>query len=323
MGSTWKKNSNSQASMRTETAATVIAIISPKVIRLRPGSKRLATRPRMFSVAKPKTAPHSRSYILLLARTTCASKMPGFILFYKAMRAGSRVRHRTPRYTESMPTKAVFFDVGNTLLFLNHSAVLSPLHERKVFPSPELLREIECLTKRRFDSLEPDATADHGFWYIYYSFLLERLGIADDAVRDELVTLTRISANWCQIRPHTRETLLRLADTYRLGVISNADGKIAEVLERCGIADCFESITDAGIVGKEKPHPAIFEAALRSLGVSASESLYTGDVYSVDYVGATNAGMQCVLFDVSRAYRDAGVARVESLQELEQHLSKV
>jgi putative hydrolase of the HAD superfamily len=108
-----------------------------------------------------------------------------------------------------------------------------------------------------------------------------------------------------------------------LGVISNADGKIAEVLERCGIADCFESITDSGIVGKEKPHPAIFEAALRSLGVSASESLYAGDVYSVDYVGATNVGMQCVLFDVSGAYRDAGVARVESLQELEQHLSKI
>ena len=96
-----------------------------------------------------------------------------------------------------MPTKAVFFDVGNTLLFLNHSAVLGPLHNRKVFPSPELLREIECLTKRRFDSLEPDATADHGFWYIYYSFLLERLGIADDAARDELVSLTRISATWC------------------------------------------------------------------------------------------------------------------------------
>ena len=222
-----------------------------------------------------------------------------------------------------MPTKAVFFDVGNTLLFLNHSAVLGPLHKRKVFPSLELLREIECLTKYRFDSLEPDATADHGFWYIYYSFLLERLGVADDAARDELVSLTRMSANWCEIRPHTREALLRLADTYRLGVISNADGKIAEVLERCGIGDCFESITDSGLVGKEKPHPAIFEAALRSLGVSASESLYTGDVYSVDYVGATNVGMQCVLFDVSGAYRDAGVARVESLEQLEQHLNKI
>src|SRR5437764_9896020 len=219
-----------------------------------------------------------------------------------------------------MPTKAVFFDVGNTLLFLNHSAVLGPLHKRKVFTSPELLREIECLTKRRFDSLEPDATADHGFWYIYYSFLLERLGIADDAARDDLVSLTRMSANWCQIRPHTREALLRLADTYRVGVISNADGKIAEVLERCGIADCFESLTESGIVGKEKPHPAIFEAALRSLGAKPTDSLYVGDVYSVDYVGATGCGMRAVLFDVAGAYAENGFARVESLEQLELYL---
>jgi len=36
----------------------------------------------------------------------------------------------------------------------------------------------------------------------------------------------------------------------------------------------------------------------------AEESLYVGDVYSVDYIGATNAGMRAVLFDVTGAYRD-------------------
>ncbi|PYV77963.1 MAG: hypothetical protein DMG96_09600 [Acidobacteria bacterium] len=224
---------------------------------------------------------------------------------------------RTPRYTENMSLKAVFFDVGNTLLFLNHAVVLRPLHERKLFPSFDLLEEIERQTKREFDSLQQDATVDHGFWHIYYSHLLNKLGFADEVLHAELVSLTRMSANWCQIRPHTREVLKRLAERYRLGIISNADGKIAEVLARCGIADCFESITDSGIVGKEKPHPAIFEAAVSSLGISAGESVYTGDIYSVDYIGAMAAGMQCVLFDVSGAYRDASVTRVESLEQLE------
>ena len=222
-----------------------------------------------------------------------------------------------------MPLKAVFFDVGNTLLFLNHAAVLKPLHERKLSPSAELLLEIERQTKRDFDSLQRDATVDHGFWHIYYSHLLNKLGFSDEALHAELVSLTRMSANWCQIRPHTREVLKRLAESYRLGIISNADGKIAEVLARCGISDCFESISDSGIVGKEKPHPLIFEAALGSLGVSANESLYTGDVYSVDYVGATSFGMQCVLFDVSGAYRDSSLPRVESLEELELVLENI
>ena len=100
-------------------------------------------------------------------------------------------------------------------------------------------------------------------------------------------------------------------------MISNADGKIDLVLRQCGIGDCFASITDSGNVGHEKPHPAIFEAALRALKADPAESLYVGDLYSVDYVGATNAGMEAVLFDVAGTYRDRNLPRVESLAELE------
>jgi FMN phosphatase YigB (HAD superfamily) len=42
----------------------------------------------------------------------------------------------------------------------------------------------------------------------------------------------------------------------------------------------------------------------------------------VDYAGARNAGMDAVLLDVSGAYRERGVARVESLAELESFLQQ-
>jgi len=134
------------------------------------------------------------------------------------------------------------------------------------------------------------------------------------------VAATRISANWCDIRPRTREVLERIAKNYQIGVISNADGKIANILAHCGIADCFRTITDSGNVGWEKPHAAIFQAALREMGVAADESLYIGDVYSLDYLGATRAGMQAILFDVAGVYRHDGLPRVESLEELERKL---
>ncbi len=221
-----------------------------------------------------------------------------------------------------MRAKALFFDVGNTLLFPNRKRMLRALHERQIFPSDELLKEVERQTKPEFDSLlESNSAVDHGFWHIFYSRLLDRLELPGDPVRVDLVARTRISANWCEIRPGTREALERLGKHHRLAVISNADGKIAEVLTRCGIADCFETITDSGIVGKEKPHPAIFAAAVRSLEVSAAETIYIGDVYSVDYLGATRFGMQSVLFDVAGAYRDRDLPRVESLEELESRLS--
>ena len=215
---------------------------------------------------------------------------------------------------------AIFFDVGNTLLFPNRDVILRPLHDRGVAPTLSQWHAIERKTKKEFDSQMRTGTVDHGFWYLFYTHLLTDLGINDDPLRDQLTDTTRVSANWCVIPEGTREILERMAGQYKIGVISNADGKIADVLAATGIADCFRTITDSGLVGYEKPHPAIFEAALRELGASPGESLYVGDGYSIDYVGATNAGMQAILLDVSGAYRDTSHARVESLQQLEERI---
>jgi FMN phosphatase YigB (HAD superfamily) len=193
------------------------------------------------------------------------------------------------------PLKTIFFDVGNTLLFPDRSHILAPLHQRRLNPSLEQWHAIERKTKKEFDDLpQHDGKADRGFWYLFYSHLLQEFGVHDDALRDEMVGATRVSANWRDIRPGTREILQRLGQRFPLAVISNADGKIADVLERCGIADCFRAITDSGLMG---------------------------DVYSVDYVGAIGAGMQAILFDVSGAYRESGLPRVESLEELEAGLN--
>jgi HAD superfamily hydrolase (TIGR01509 family) len=211
----------------------------------------------------------------------------------------------------------VFFDVGNTLLFPNRARILELLYQRKAVPTDEQLRQLEIEIKHKFDDIvEHGGRADHGFWSMFYIRLFEVLGLEDDALRQQLVANTRNSANWDQPRPGTREALAKIRDKYKTAVISNSDGKIAEVVARAGIADGFLSITDSGIVGKEKPHPLIFQTALKSVAARPEESLYVGDVYSVDYRGATKAGMRAVLFDVPGAYRDKGVPRVESLEEL-------
>jgi FMN phosphatase YigB (HAD superfamily) len=107
-----------------------------------------------------------------------------------------------------------------------------------------------------------DGGIDHSFWWTFHTHLLNDLNVMDHAVRDTLVENTRQSANWDQILPGTREALQRIGQRYAIAVISNSDGKIEFVLRRCGIVDCFSSIADSGIVGHEKPHPAIFQAAL-------------------------------------------------------------
>lgn len=213
--------------------------------------------------------------------------------------------------------KAIFFDVGNTLLFPNRDRIHAPLAKRGILPDAELLRDLECRTKNQFDGMmTTNGSTDHSFWWLFYSQLLSEIGLHDNAIRDQLVASIRNSGNWDTIRPGTAEQLRDIGKRYPIAVISNADGRIEDVLRRCGIAHCFRTTTDSGLVGYEKPHPEIFRRALKSMNAAPEDSLYVGDVYSVDYLGATGAGMQAVLMDIPGAYRDKGVPRVESLEEL-------
>jgi len=220
--------------------------------------------------------------------------------------------------------KVIFFDVGNTLLFPNRQRVHAPLAERGILPQDEHLRDLERRTKNQFDGImTKNGSPDHSFWWMFYSQLLSEIGVHQhdedqfNAIRDQLVAGIRNSANWDTIRPGTAEQLRAIGERYQIAVISNADGRIEDVLRKCGIASCFRTITDSGLVGYEKPHPEIFRHALNSMQAAPEESLYVGDVYSVDYLGATGAGMQALLMDVPGAYRDKGVPRVESLEELQ------
>jgi len=214
--------------------------------------------------------------------------------------------------------KAIFFDVGNTLLFPNRERIHAPLTKRGILPDADLLRDLECRTKNQFDGMmTTNGSTDHSFWWLFYSQLLSEIGLHDNEIRDQLVASIRNSGNWDTIRPGTAEQLRDIGKRYPIAVISNADGRIEDVLRRSGIAHCFRTITDSGLVGYEKPHPEIFRRALKSMNAAPEESLYVGDVYSVDYLGAAGAGMQAVLMDIPGAYRDKGVPRVESLEELQ------
>ncbi len=223
----------------------------------------------------------------------------------------------------------IFFDVGNTLLFPNRQKMLAPVPEPQ-HPTLEQWQALERRTKKEFDQRVQSGRVDHGFWWMFHNHLLDGLdgnGAGEDvgtrhSLLQELVANTQNSANWDQILHATRNALDSIAGDFRIAVISNADGRIEQVLARCGIADCFESITDSGIVGVEKPRREIFAAALESMNARADESLYVGDVYSVDYLGARDSGMQAVLLDVAGAYRDRELDRFDSLADLETWLRR-
>ena len=218
-----------------------------------------------------------------------------------------------------MPLTTIFFDAGNTLIFPDLARTLAPLQNAGLEATRGQLHAAERAAKQRRDreaAAGNTALADQDYWIIYYSALLDALGHPDLELRSALVREARRSQNWDCVLPNTRESLLDLKQHFSLGVISNSDGHIAELIQRLGLGDCFDAVIDSSVVGHEKPDIRIFQSAISALGAEAATSMYVGDIYSVDYLGAAAAGMQAVLFDVCGAYRDTGLLRVESMREL-------
>ena len=65
----------------------------------------------------------------------------------------------------------------------------------------------------------------------------------------------------------------------------------------------------------EKTDPAIFREGCRLLDLPPSACLYVGDLYPVDYLGATGAGLDAVLLD-PMGLHEGRAPRVGTLGEL-------
>lgn len=218
-----------------------------------------------------------------------------------------------------MNFEAIFFDAGGTLVFPDPVLTLAALNEVGRIPTLEQLYSAERHAKRQLDEARAHGSAgvDARYWQLYYERLLRDLEITDTTILDRLVTATRAGIHWRRVLPQTRESLQRLRGRARLGVISNSDGSIGRLLNEVGIGDCFDSVVDSHHCGAEKPDPRIFRAALDSLSSAPERSLYIGDIYSVDFIGARTSGLHAVLMDIAGVYADLQHPRVSSLAELE------
>lgn len=218
--------------------------------------------------------------------------------------------------------RAVLFDAGNTLVFLDYARMAAAVGEELGLTltgealaagAPAAARAMERL--RGSDRERADA---------YLEALFRGAGVeADhmDRVRRCLLRLHDQLHLWSTVAPGTREALARLRSAgLRLGVVSNSDGRVEAALEAAGLRGYFEVVIDSALAGVEKPDPAIFHAALTAMDVSPRETLYVGDLYEVDVLGARAAGMEAVLLAPGEPPAIAGCRVVPSLAALADHL---
>lgn len=115
-----------------------------------------------------------------------------------------------------------------------------------------------------------------------------------------------------------RHLLDRLQARYRAALVTNFQHwpAIYDLLDHFELASLFDAVVISGEFGWRKPHPAIFQEALRRLDVRAKEAVFVGDDLEVDIKGAAACGIDGILLDRRGLYPDYPGLRAASLLEV-------
>ncbi|MGI8783236.1 MAG: HAD-IA family hydrolase [Acidobacteriota bacterium] len=156
------------------------------------------------------------------------------------------------------------------------------------------------------------------WWFSLMREAFEPLGPFEDfdAYCRDVFELFRGKRGWV-VYPDVQPALAELRrQGLQLGVISNFDSRLYDVLDALGLREYFDTVTISSRVGAAKPDGQIFEAALGQAGAAAAMSLHVGDDPRQDCAGAQAAGMNAVLVDRAGRNRNAQWRRIESLSDL-------
>ena len=104
----------------------------------------------------------------------------------------------------------------------------------------------------------------------------------------------------------------------RIGLISNTQRCLTSFQAHFALDGLFSATISSSAHGFMKPHPSIFEAALRQVNVSASDAVMVGDSLAHDIAGARRIGMHGVLVARGRVPEECpeDVQVIRSLREL-------
>jgi putative hydrolase of the HAD superfamily len=101
-----------------------------------------------------------------------------------------------------------------------------------------------------------------------------------------------------------------------MGVVSNREKPYWDKIIDLNLNPYFKFALASAEVNSYKPDRVIFEKALELAGTSAAETMYVGDNYFADIVGARRVGIIPVLYDPTDLFPDAGCATIKSFNDL-------
>lgn len=223
--------------------------------------------------------------------------------------------------------KAVLFDAGGTLIHMDRRFLIQTLNENGVPADLAAFSRADAVARGEISRLmrSENPGTDASRWIAYAGALMRELdceGAALAKVRAVLWQRHQGGELWTFVEDGTIDALEKLKHAgYRIGVVSNADGRVATFLEKAGLTKYFDVIVDSGEFGIEKPDPRIFAHALERMGIEPKGTYYVGDVYEIDAVGARAAGLTPIIL-TSELHPDWDCMVIRSIAELPEVLAR-
>jgi len=201
--------------------------------------------------------------------------------------------------------KAVFFDFFNTLAYFDptreetYAGIAAGLGI-KVTPSIIAATLPEADAYWRAENFEqPVRQREQDDKVAVYREYGVRILAGTGATPDQALQMlaTAFNRGWVFKSFADSVPALRLVKERKLitGLISNVGQEIESYCRELGFEPFLDYKVTSFEVGYDKPRPEIFRLALDKAGVKANDSIFIGDIYEQDIVGARNVGMKPIL----------------------------
>jgi putative hydrolase of the HAD superfamily len=223
-----------------------------------------------------------------------------------------------PVWPEQVET--VLLDAGGVLLDLDYAYLRRLIEARHGEVEVEELSRLEAVARLEIHRHVQEGGRVSEAWRDYFRIIMGRVGVPaekQESIIDALWEAHQRFGLWTVPIAGGPETVAELRGRgYRIGVVSNAEGRVEQDLQSAGYAGLLETVVDSHVVGVEKPDPQIFHIALERMNATAETAVFVGDVPAVDLAGARAAGVAPILLDRHDLYSDLPEIRVRSLDEL-------
>jgi len=225
---------------------------------------------------------------------------------------------------------AVLFDLGHTLVYFDPpetTVVQAALQDLVVDRSlPQIEAALEAVWGIHYEDAATAtfaATPDHdrSTQLQLARAFLSQLGLTVDGnlveTYEGLLDSRFSQPGAMRTFPEATEVLSALQGAhYRLGIVSNWSWNLRDRVAQVELDPYFEVVWASAYAGCNKPHPGIFFQVLVQMDLSAQRTLYVGDSYRHDVVGARNAGLDAVLLDRTGTANAPDCPVIQDLREL-------